>query len=424
MLDCDWSSDVCSSDLGATGYGEAILATALDVDHREVETVAHVRAAASFCPDVSFVLDIGGQDMKAIWVHAGRPVSFQLNEACSAGCGSFLETYARTLGVDIADVARLAFEAPAPSRLGSRCTVFMNSSIITEQRNGRSVPDIVAGLCRSVVENALTKVLRLSNHDLLGAKVVVQGGTFRNDAVLRAFEQLTGREVVRAPHPGEMGAIGIALLTHDRLLEARTPSRFLPWDELEAFTWRLVPTQACDLCTNACLRTVVEFPRRSGDAPTLVTGNRCEKGEVLARSAEAKARIREIHQRQKAVPDLLALHEKKLVAEFPVRALAADRGVTIGLPRTLEFWDSLPFWSALFRALGFRVRVSPPSSAALLEQGLPQVPSDTVCLPAKLVHGHVQALMKAEVDRIFFPLMLKLPRRNRSSLASWMCPVV
>lgn len=409
---------------GATGYGEAILATALDVDHREVETVAHVRAAASFCPDVSFVLDIGGQDMKAIWVHGGRPVSFQLNEACSAGCGSFLETYARTLGVDIADVARLAFEARTPSRLGSRCTVFMNSSIITEQRNGRSVPDIVAGLCRSVVENALTKVLRLSNHDLLGAKVVVQGGTFRNDAVLRAFEQLTGREVVRAPHPGEMGAIGIALLTRDRLLETHTPSRFLSWDELEAFTWRLVPTQACDLCTNACLRTVVEFPRRSGDAPTLVTGNRCEKGEVLARSAEAKARIREIHQRQKAVPDLLALHEKKLVAEYPVRALTAERGLTIGLPRTLEFWDSLPFWSALFRALGFRVRVSPPSSAALLEQGLPQVPSDTVCLPAKLVHGHVQALMKAEVDRIFFPLMLKLPRRNRSSLASWMCPVV
>ncbi|MFZ5440198.1 MAG: acyl-CoA dehydratase activase [Myxococcota bacterium] len=409
---------------GATGYGEAILATAFDVDHREVETVAHVRAAAEFCPDVSFVLDIGGQDMKAIWVHDGRPVSFQLNEACSAGCGSFLETWARSLGVDVTEVARLAFDARAPSRLGSRCTVFMNSSIITEQRNGRSMPDLMAGLCRSVVENALTKVLRLSNHDLLGPKVVAQGGTFRNDAVLRAFEQLTGREVVRAPFPGEMGAIGIALLTRDRLLAERRATRFLPWDELEAFTWRQVPTRACELCTNACLRTVVEFPRRSGTAPTLVTGNRCEKGEVLDRSAAAKARIREIHQRQQAVPDLLGLHEKRLAAELGVRSLAPPRNVTIGLPRTLEFWESLPFWSAFFRALGFEVRVSPRSSAALLEKGLPQVPSDTVCLPAKLVHGHVQALMEARVDRIFFPLMLKLPRRNRSSLASWMCPVV
>ncbi len=413
---------------GATGYGEAMLATALEVDHREVETVAHVRAAVEHCPEVSFVLDIGGQDMKAIWVHDARPVTFQLNEACSAGCGSFLETYAKTLGIEVTDIARLAFAADAPSRLGSRCTVFMNSSIITEQRNGRSVEDIVAGLCRSVVENALTKVLRLSNHDALGLTVVAQGGTFRNDAVLRAFEQLTGREVFRPPHPGEMGAIGIALLTRDAVerKRARGPyaSKFLSWEELDAFTWRQVPAKPCDLCSNTCLRTVVEFPRQSGAAPALVTGNRCEKGEVLDRSAEAKARIREIHQRQKSVPDVFGLHEKLLVREYPVERVARARGVTVGLPRTLEFWDSLPFWSAFFRSLGFAVRVSPPSSQALLELGLPQVPSDTVCLPAKLVHGHVQALVKAGVQRLFLPLVLKLPKRNGQSLNSWMCPVV
>ena len=414
---------------GATGYGEAMMATAFDVDHREVETVAHVRAATAVCPDVSFVLDIGGQDMKAIWVHGGRPVSFQLNEACSAGCGSFLETYARTLGIEVTDIARLAFAADAPSKLGSRCTVFMNSSIITEQRNGRSVEDIVAGLCRSVVENALTKVLRLANHDALGVKVVAQGGTFRNDAVLRAFEQLTGREVVRPPHPGEMGAIGIALLTRDAVeaKRAKDPahrSRFLSWEALDGFTWQQVPAAACDWCTNSCLRTVVQFPRPTGATPTLVTGNRCEKGEVVDKSAEAKARVRVIHQRQKAVPDLLALREAKVVAPVKVEALAPPRGVTIGIPRALELFDSLPFWSTFFRALGFEVRVSPAGSQALLERGLPHVPSDTVCLPAKLVHGHVQALLAAGVDRLFNPHVLKVPKRNASALNAWMCPVV
>lgn len=414
---------------GATGYGEAMMATAFDVDHREVETVAHVRAASQVCPDVSFVLDIGGQDMKAIWVHGGRPVSFQLNEACSAGCGSFLQTYARTLGIEVTDIARLAFKADTPSRLGSRCTVFMNSSIITEQKNGRSVDDIVAGLCRSVVENALTKVLRLSNHDALGKHVVAQGGTFRNDAVLRAFEQLTGREVVRPPHPGEMGAIGIALLTRDAVTKRREVepgyrSRFLSWEALDAFTWQQVPAPPCDLCTNSCLRTVVAFARGDGAHPTLVTGNRCEKGEVLERTAEAKARIRAIHQKQKAVPDLVGLREKKLTAERAVEALCPPRGVTVGIPRALELFDSLPFWTTFFRALGFGVKVSPAASQALLEAGLPHVPSDTVCLPAKLVHGHVQALIEAGVDRIFNPLVLKLPKKNASALASWMCPVV
>lgn len=412
---------------GATGYGEALVATALEVDHREVETVAHVRAAAASCPDVSFVLDIGGQDMKAIWVHDGLPVAFQLNEACSAGCGSFLETYAKTLGVAVTDIAALAFEARAPSRLGSRCTVFMNSSVITEQRNGRPLPDIVAGLCRSVVENALTKVLRLSNQQSLGRRVVVQGGTFRNDAVLRAFEQLTGLDVLRPPHPGEMGAIGVALLTRDKM--SRTPgapSRFLSWDEVESLSFRQVPTEPCELCTNACVRTTVEFPRsgRPGPAPVLVTGNRCEKGAVLTRTPEALEAIRTIHRRQRMVADLVALREQKVVSPYPVEALAASRGVTVGLPRALELYDSLPFWSALFRSLGFAVKVSPPGSAALLEQGLPNVPSDTVCLPAKLAHGHVQALVQARVDRLFMPLMLKVLARQAGALATWMCPVV
>lgn len=418
---------------GATGYGEAMLAAAFEVDLRAVETVAHVRAASEYVPDVSFVLDIGGQDMKAIYVKDRVPVNFQLNEACSAGCGSFLETYARTLGIEVSDVATRAFSSDSPSKLGSRCTVFMNSSVITEQRNGRSVEDIVGGLCRSVVENALTKVLRLSNHDSLGPKVVVQGGTFRNDAVLRAFEQLTERDVFRPPHPGEMGAIGIALLVRDAARDAEAngrpwQSKFLAWEEVDAFTYRQRPATTCTHCTNACLRTVVEFPRTSGDragsAATLVTGNRCEKGEVLDRGPEAKARLIEIHQRQRAAPNLLALREKRLVAQPPVQPIVPPRGITIGIPRTLEFWDSLPFWSTFFRALGFAVKVSPPSSQALLESGLPEVPSDTVCLPAKLVHGHVRALVDAKVDRIFMPLVLRLPQRNKHAFGSWMCPVV
>ena len=413
---------------GATGYGEALLATAFEVDHHEVETVAHVRAAAAYCPEVSFVLDIGGQDMKAIWVHQGLPTGFQLNEACSAGCGSFLETYARTLGIGVTDIAPLAFQAEAPSRLGSRCTVFMNSSVITEQRNGRSLADIVGGLCRSVVENALTKVLRLSNHAVLGTRVVVQGGTFRNDAVLRAFEQLTQLEVVRPPHPGEMGAIGIALLTRDRFRQPGAPgtSRFLAWEDIEALGFRQVPVEPCDLCTNACVRTAVEFPRAKsrGPAPALVTGNRCEKGEVLARSPEALSRIRAIHQRQRSVADLLALREKKVAAPYPVQVLAEPRGVTIGLPRALELFDSLPFWSAFFRALGYEVKVSPAGSSALFEQGLGNVPSDTVCLPAKLLHGHLKQLVDAGVQRIFMPLSLRVVRSHPGALASWMCPVV
>jgi len=411
---------------GATGYGEAMLAIAFEVDHREVETVAHVRAAVEYCPEVSFVLDIGGQDMKAIWVHGGLPTGFQLNEACSAGCGSFLETYAKTLGIGVTDIAPLAFEAAAPSRLGSRCTVFMNSSVITEQRNGRSLPDIVAGLCRSVVENALTKVLRLSNHAALGESVVVQGGTFRNDAVLRAFEQLTGLEVLRPPHPGEMGALGIALLTRDRLAKSPRPTRFLGWDDVEALAFRQVPARPCELCTNACVRTVVEFPRANPAraAPVLVTGNRCEKGAVLERTPAALARIRALHQARKAVPDLLALREQRTVAPYPVEPVHPPRGVTIGIPRALELYDSLPFWSAFFRALGFEVKVSPPGSAALFERGLASVPSDTVCLPAKLVHGHLQALVDAKVQRVFLPLALKVLSRHPQALASWMCPVV
>jgi predicted CoA-substrate-specific enzyme activase len=409
---------------GVTGYGEAMLAAAFEADHREVETVAHVRAAVEYCPDVSFVFDIGGQDMKAIWVHDGRPVSFHLNEACSAGCGSFLETYARTLGIEVADIARLAFAAAAPSRLGSRCTVFMNSSIITEQRNGRPVQDIVAGLCRSVVENALTKVLRLSSHDSLGPRVVVQGGTFRNDAVLRAFEQLTGRQAFRPPHPGEMGAIGIALLTRDRLLRQKSPSRFLPWRELEGFSYRQLPAAPCGLCANACLRTVIEFPRSTGAKPVLVTGNRCEKGEVLGGPAEAREKILAIQRRQAALPDLVGLRARRLTHEYPVERVAPPRREVIGIPRALEFWDSFPMWSAFFRALGFGVKASPPGSQGLLEAGLPQVPSDTVCLPAKLVHGHVQRLLAANVDRVFMPLMLMLSQRNPAAQAAWMCPVV
>lgn len=263
-----------------TGYGEMLFAAAFGADTHQVETVAHARAASHYVPDVSFVLDIGGQDMKAIEIRDGIITNIVLNEACSAGCGSFIETYANSLGVPVDRIAPLAFESAMPSRLGSRCTVFMNSSIITEQKNGKSREDILAGLCRSVIENVFTKVIRTSNLDRLGKRIVVQGGTFRNHAVLRAMEEYVGHEVYCPPYAGEMGAIGAALIAREWALENPTTSSFIGLDSLETFRYERHPGIVCSACTNNCSRTVVTFPGSSG-AAYHVTGNQCERGNSL-----------------------------------------------------------------------------------------------------------------------------------------------
>ena len=263
--------------MATTGYGELLAAKAFRADTHVVETVAHARASAKYLEDATFILDIGGQDMKAIWIDDGIITDIVVNEACSAGCGSFLENFAKNMGVSTTEIAERAFAASHPAVLGSRCTVFMNSRIITEQKNGREVNDILAGLCRSIIENVFTKVIRISSLDSLGDRIVVQGGTFCNDAVLCAIEQYIGREVVRAPYPGLMGAIGAAHTAMEKARRTGAPSTFIGFHALHDFTFTQVNGLVCQGCANHCRRSVITFS--TGD--TWITGNRCERGSIL-----------------------------------------------------------------------------------------------------------------------------------------------
>ncbi|MGN0205314.1 MAG: acyl-CoA dehydratase activase, partial [Coprococcus sp.] len=262
---------------GTTGYGELLFSKAFSTECHVVETVAHARAADKYVKDATFILDIGGQDMKAIWIDNGIITNIVVNEACSSGCGSFLENFASSLHIPVEEIAHAAFDSQHPASLGSRCTVFMNSSIVTEQRNGKQSGDIMAGLCRSIIENVFTKVIRISNLDSLGNKIVVQGGTFQNDAVLRAIEQYTGREVIRAPYPGIMGAIGVALITKERFHARQMEKTFIGLDAVEGFSYTQESNSPCPFCTNHCKRTIVHFSNGS----SWVTNNRCERGEIL-----------------------------------------------------------------------------------------------------------------------------------------------
>src|SRR5574344_1431566 len=346
--------------VGTTGYGELLFAKAVHADYHTVETVAHANAAQKLRPDVSFILDIGGQDMKAISVQDGVVTGIILNEACSSGCGSFIETYARSLGIQMEDIAELAFCAKNPSKLGSRCTVFMNSSIITEQRDGKQPEDIIAGICRSIIENVFTKVIRIRNLNTLGQHVVVQGGTFKNNAVLRAFEQHTGLIPIRPERPGEMGAIGIALLTKHFMEEKRKTNpelqtSFIGLETAKTFSWDNKDT-------------------------------------------ETKKLVAEIHKKMLSVPDMIKRTNQLLVKDYAPAQLIPQSGKTIGIPRALEYWSSLPFWKAFFTSLGYNVVVSKQSDYKLFERGLHSVPSDTICFPAKLVHGHILDLIDKKVE--------------------------
>lgn len=413
--------------VGTTGYGEQLIAKAIHADYHTVETVAHATAAKHICPDVSFILDIGGQDMKAISVQDGVVTGIILNEACSSGCGSFIETYARSLGIQMEQIAELAFHAKNPSKLGSRCTVFMNSSIITEQRDGKQPEDIIAGICRSIIENVFTKVIRIRNLNTLGQHVVVQGGTFKNNAVLRAFEQHTGLTPIRPERPGEMGAIGIALLTKRFMEEKRKANpeletTFIGLEAAKVFSWDNKPGQICQYCTNHCSRTIVTF----GDGTSFVTGNRCERGEVTSdpNDPETKKLIAEIQRKMLSVPDMIKRTNQLVVKDYAPAQLIPQTGKTIGIPRVLEFWSSLPFWKAFFTSIGYKVVISKQSDYPLFEKGLHSVPSDTICFPAKLVHGHILDLISKKVDRIFFPMMIALPSEHTKFTATAVCPVV
>ena len=442
--------------VGTTGYGELMFAKAFGADYHTVETVAHARAAEACVPDASFVLDIGGQDMKALWLDGGIITDIVVNEACSSGCGSFLENFASSLNIPVENIAQAAFSSTNPAVLGSRCTVFMTSSIVSEQRCGKTPADIMAGLCRSIIENAFTKVIRISNLDSLGNKIVVQGGTFLNDAVLRALEQHIGRRVTRAPYPGLMGAIGIALLTQEHLegarrerdtvaayedsrgenrgaastgsenatSEGREPARTKAFslDALDAFSYTQESNLICPFCANHCNRTRITFA--NGDS--WVTGNRCPRGEVVGDPKDKSIRdqVKRITAAVESVPNLFDVREKLLFRDWPCTPNPAPQNTVIGMPRVLSMWEYAPFWTTLFRSLGFTVKLSRPSTRAMYERGLAAVSSDTVCFPAKLVHGHVRDLADQGVDRIFMPSVTTVTSENTSKTSQSMCAVV
>ncbi len=364
-----------------TGYGEDLIKNAFNCDLGLVETMAHYKAAAHFQPDVDFIIDIGGQDMKCFKIRNGAVDSIMLNEACSSGCGSFIETFAKALGYNIADFAKLGLFTQKPVNLGSRCTVFMNSSVKQAQKDGASVEDISAGLSTSIVKNAIYKVIRAANADDLGKHIVVQGGTFLNDAVLRAFEQELGREVTRPVISGIMGAFGAALAARDLGLEK---SALLSPKALEKFTHTAKPA-TCGLCTNHCSLTVNSFD----GGRRFVSGNRCS---------------RPLGEEPSHLPDLMRYKYAKLRALHGKGNGDGSRG-KIGIPFGLNMYENLPFWFELFTHLNFEVVLSPESSRKLYLKGQRTIPSDTVCYPAKLLHGHVEALVETGVDAIFYPCM-------------------
>ena len=406
--------------VGTTGYGEQLFANAFSAECHVVETAAHARAAEKYIPDASFILDIGGQDMKAIWLDDGIITNIVVNEACSSGCGSFLENFASSLHIPAKEIADAAFSSKNPAVLGSRCTVFMNSSIVTEQRSGKQPADIMAGLCRSIIENVFTKVIRISNLDSLGDKIVVQGGTFENAAVLRALEQYIGKKVTRAPYPGLMGAIGAALLTKERAAEKERT--FIGLDALESFTYTQETNSPCPFCTNHCKRAIVTF----SNGKSWVTNNRCERGEILGdpRDEAVRSRLKEKIKEKEMVPNLYQVREKLLKDTYPSPELMEKNGTVIGIPMVLSFWDSLPFWRTFFTSLGFEVCLSDASTRKMYEEGLSAVTSDTVCFPAKLVHGHLRNLAKHGVDRIFMPSITTVRTENTEKTSESMCAVV
>ena len=367
-----------------TGYGEELVKNAFHCDRGLVETVAHFTAAKHFLPDVDFIIDIGGQDMKCFKIEDGAISNIFLNEACSSGCGSFLQTFAQALGYDVKEFAALGLFADKPVDLGSRCTVFMNSSVKQAQKDGASIENISAGLSISVVKNALYKVIRASSPEELGRNIVVQGGTFYNEAVLRAFEKEMGVNVIRPDIAGLMGAYGAALYGKARA-GANAHSTVLTEEELRNFSQK-VNTVQCNGCGNHCQLTINVF----ADGKRFVSGNRCDK------PVTGKANNEDL--------DLYA-YKLKLIDEYRNAPAPASPRANIGIPLCLNMYELLPFWHTLFTKLGFKVTVSPFSSRKLYQSGQATIPSDTACFPAKLSHGHIRWLCDQGVDAVFYPCM-------------------
>ena len=388
----------------STGYGEALLKSALLLDEGEVETVAHYNAAAFFEPDVDCILDIGGQDMKCIKIKNRSVDKVQLNEACSSGCGSFIETFAKSLNYEVADFAKIALFAENPIDLGSRCTVFMNSKVKQAQKEGASVADISAGLAYSVIKNALLKVIKLTDPKDLGNKVVVQGGTFYNDAVLRSFERISGCKAVRPDIAGIMGAFGAALIARNHYEGQKTT--MLTIDQINDLKFETSMAR-CKGCTNHCLLTINRFT----GGRQFISGNRCERGLGKEKNKDH-------------IPNLFEYKNKRLFRHYT--ALDEEHAVrgTVGIPRVLNMYENYPFWFTFFTELGYRVVLSPESNRKIYELGIESIPSESECYPAKLAHGHVTWLIRQGIDYIFYPCIPYERTEVENANNHYNCPIV
>ncbi len=391
-----------------TGYGEALIQTAFNADHGLVETIAHLMAAKHFSPEVDYIIDIGGQDIKCFQIKDGTVDSIMLNEACSSGCGSFIETYATSMSFSVEEFAKLGLFAKRPADLGSRCTVFMNSSIKQAQREGASIEDIAAGLSISVIKNVMYKIIRVASAEALGKHIVVQGGTFMNDAILRALEREIGAEVTRPEIASLMGAYGAALYAKANRSKS---SLLMPMEELTSFT-HTSRTTKCALCTNKCQLTINRFGSR-----TLISGNRCERPTGKAAGAKLPNLFEYKYNALRGAPKNPQAREAssspaKIIIGVGRPNTAYDLSIAkdmrfrrIGMPLGLNMFELLPFWSALFESLGFEVVIPPESTRELYQKGQHSIPSDTVCYPAKLLHGQIEALCEKGVTDIFYPCM-------------------
>ncbi len=393
---------------GVTGYGEKLIQTALNVDLNEIETIAHYTAAKKFMPKVTSIVDIGGQDMKYIKMKNGAIDNIMLNEACSSGCGSFIETFAKSLNISIEEFVKAAIESRRPVDLGSRCTVFMNSKIKQAQKEGYCVGDISAGLSYSVIKNAIQKVMKVRDVKKLGAHIVVQGGTFYNDAVLRAFELIVGRNVVRPDIAGLMGAYGVALLAKEQF-EANMDMEYISTlskiDDLDKLEIDISHVR-CNKCENHCLLTVNKF----SNGTRYISGNRCEKGAGIVGE-------------KTQLPNLVKYKYDRIFGYTPLDEKDAPRG-TIGIPRVLNMYEDYPFWFTFLTNLGFRVILSEKSNRKTYEKGMESMPSESVCFPAKLSHGHIIGLIQQGIHTIFYPCMPYSRKEYEKADNHYNCPIV
>ncbi|MDR0222015.1 MAG: 2-hydroxyacyl-CoA dehydratase [Oscillospiraceae bacterium] len=387
----------------ATGYGEHLVIAALGIDYGEIETMAHYKAAEKLLPGVEFILDIGGQDMKCMRVKNGEIESILLNEACSSGCGSFIENFANALGMKAAEFSEIGLTAENPVDLGSRCTVFMNSRVKQAQKEGASVADISAGLSYSVVKNALFKVIKIREPEAMGEKIIVQGGTFLNQSVLRAFELVCERNVVRPAQAGLMGAYGGALIALER--DDGNASTIASSDKLDNFTVKKSAAR-CGKCPNNCLLTISKFD----DGKKFITNNRCEIGAGL-------------NEKKSGLPNLYDYKYNRL---FDYESLPKDaaKRKTVGIPRVLGLYENYPFWHTFFTELGYSVKLSPKSSREIYDHGIETMPSESVCYPAKLAHGHVMSLIDDGVKFIFYPCLTYETDEGLGGDNHYNCPVV